>query len=151
VWGYEIQKQLLKAEGIVFDPDETICFNSFFASSLKTSLRVINVYLDFGLVYLGCAIPLWVLWQIGTVIGVIVGMKIPESWSLDFAVPLTFMAIMLPNLRDLAADAAALTSGFISVIAFEDLENWRRGQVVRVFSAVEVPADRRLQVGIRLG
>jgi len=45
-------------------------------------------------------------------------LKIPESWSLDFAVPLTFIAIMLPNLRDLAAGAAALTSGFISVIAF---------------------------------
>lgn len=68
--------------------------------------------------YLGCAIPLWVLWLIGTVIGVIVGLKIPESWSLDFAVPLTFMAIMLPNLRDWAAGVAALTSGLISVVAF---------------------------------
>ncbi len=68
--------------------------------------------------YLGCAIPLWVLWQIGTVIGVIVGLKIPESWSLDFAVPLTFMAIMLPNLRDVAAGVAALTSGFIAVAGF---------------------------------
>jgi len=27
--GYEIQKQLLKAEGIVFHPDEMICFDSF--------------------------------------------------------------------------------------------------------------------------
>jgi len=27
--GYEIQKQLLKSEGIVFDPDETIRFDSF--------------------------------------------------------------------------------------------------------------------------
>jgi len=27
--GYEIQKQLLKAEGIVFNPDDTICFDSF--------------------------------------------------------------------------------------------------------------------------
>ncbi|NNF97849.1 MAG: AzlC family ABC transporter permease [Desulfobacteraceae bacterium] len=68
--------------------------------------------------YLGCAIPLWVLWQVGTVIGVVVGLKIPESWSLEFAVPLTFMAIMLPNLRDWAAVAAALTSGIIAVAAF---------------------------------
>jgi len=27
--GYEIQKQLLKAEGIVFDPDDAIHFDSF--------------------------------------------------------------------------------------------------------------------------
>ena len=68
--------------------------------------------------YLGCALPLWVLWQAGTVIGVIVGIKIPASWALDFAVPLTFMAIMLPNLRDAATVVSAITSGFVSVTAF---------------------------------
>ncbi len=68
--------------------------------------------------YLGCAVPLWVLWQVGTVIGVQVGLKIPDSWSLEFAVPLTFMAIMLPNLKDKAAVLAAISSGFISLLAF---------------------------------
>lgn len=69
--------------------------------------------------YLGCAFSLWVVWQAGTVIGVIVGLKIPETWSLDFAIPLTFMAIMLPNLKDRAAILAAISSGLISLLAFQ--------------------------------
>jgi 4-azaleucine resistance transporter AzlC len=69
--------------------------------------------------YLGAALGLWVTWQAGTVVGVLVGMKVPPSWGLDFAIPLTFLAILLPNLKDLSSLAAALAAGVVSTLAFD--------------------------------
>jgi predicted branched-subunit amino acid permease len=41
--------------------------------------------------YVGAALGLWVTWQTTTVIGVVVGARVPDSWQLTFAVPLTFL------------------------------------------------------------
>jgi 4-azaleucine resistance transporter AzlC len=40
--------------------------------------------------YLGVAIPLWVNWQVTTLIGALVGSSIPDDIPLDFAIPLCF-------------------------------------------------------------
>ncbi|MDJ0829002.1 MAG: AzlC family ABC transporter permease [Desulfobacterales bacterium] len=66
--------------------------------------------------YAGCAIIMWLTWQIGTVIGVYLGLQVPRSWSLDFAIPLTFMALLLPTVKDVASAAAAIASGCIAVV-----------------------------------
>ena len=41
----------------------------------------------------------------------------PESWSLDFTLPLTFIALVFPGLRDRPAAAAALAAGILAVLA----------------------------------
>jgi predicted branched-subunit amino acid permease len=65
---------------------------------------------------LGTGMTLWICWQISTITGVIFGATIPQSWSLGFAIPLTFIAIVAPAIRRRADLAACLTAGIISVV-----------------------------------
>lgn len=64
----------------------------------------------------GCA--LWITWQLSTALGIFLGAAIPESWSLEFALPLTFIAMLVPVLRDRPAIAAALSAGAVALLAF---------------------------------
>jgi 4-azaleucine resistance transporter AzlC len=67
--------------------------------------------------YLGAALPLWATWQLSTMAGVLLGAQIPESWSLDFAIPLTFIGIAVPAIKDNAAVVAAVSAGLIATLA----------------------------------
>jgi 4-azaleucine resistance transporter AzlC len=61
--------------------------------------------------FLGAGLALWTCWQISTAIGIFLGTQIPSSWSLDFTISLTFIALVMPLLRDRASVVTALTSG----------------------------------------
>lgn len=61
--------------------------------------------------YLGTAVTLWVVWQVGTLAGALVGATIPAGFSLEFAVPLTFLALLFHALDDRPTRAAALVGG----------------------------------------
>ena len=50
--------------------------------------------------FLGAGMLLWVTWGVTTVAGVLLGSVIPASWQLEFVVPLCFIAILAPLLRD---------------------------------------------------
>ncbi len=67
--------------------------------------------------YTGAAIALWVTWQITTATGVLVGAQVPDSWSLDYAVPLMFLALLIPMLTSRPAVVAALVGGGIATVA----------------------------------
>lgn len=67
--------------------------------------------------YLGAAIPVWVVWMVCTVVGVVLGAQIPAEWSLDFTIPLTFMALLFPAMRDRPAVLAAIVAGLAAVLA----------------------------------
>ncbi len=66
--------------------------------------------------YLGTATPLWVVWQICTLIGVVLGASVPTTWSLDFAVPLVFLSLLVLALRDLGTVVAAGASALVVVL-----------------------------------
>lgn len=66
---------------------------------------------------LGTALPIWVAWQVATVLGVIAGAAVPQAWKLEFAAPLAFIAMSIPLLRDRAMVAAALAAGATVVLA----------------------------------
>ena len=66
----------------------------------------------------GAGATLWTTWQISTALGIFLGAAIPESWSLDFALPLTFIAMVVPVLKNQPAIAAALSAGIVALIAF---------------------------------
>jgi len=68
--------------------------------------------------WLGAGITLWVFWQVSTAVGIFLGAAIPESWSLDFALPLTFIAMIVPVLRDRPAIAAALSAGAVALVSY---------------------------------
>ena len=65
---------------------------------------------------LGSGSLLWISWQTSTILGVVIGETIPESWSLTFAIPLTFIAIIAPILRTRAEITAAVSAGSLSII-----------------------------------
>jgi 4-azaleucine resistance transporter AzlC len=65
---------------------------------------------------LGTGLTLWLAWQLSTAIGIFLGTHIPAHWSLDFALPLTFLALISPTLSDRPAWAAALSAGILAVV-----------------------------------
>jgi 4-azaleucine resistance transporter AzlC len=67
---------------------------------------------------LGAGLGLWTCWQLSTMAGIFLGAVIPSSWSLDFALPLTFIALIVPALRDRAGVTAALVAGTAAVVTF---------------------------------
>jgi branched chain amino acid efflux pump len=67
--------------------------------------------------FLGAALAVWITWQTGTAIGVFLGRWVSEGWSLDFVLPLTFIALALPTIKDRATTAAALLAGVAAVFA----------------------------------
>ena len=68
--------------------------------------------------YLGCGLALWACWNASTAAGIFAGAQIPASWPLDFALPLTFIALVVLSLRDRDNLAAALCAGVCAVLAF---------------------------------
>ncbi|HEY3073641.1 MAG TPA: AzlC family ABC transporter permease [Burkholderiales bacterium] len=66
--------------------------------------------------FLGAALAVWFGWQLAVAAGILIGAGVPASWRLEFAAPLTFLAMTVPLLRDRAMVAAALVAG-ITVVA----------------------------------
>jgi predicted branched-subunit amino acid permease len=50
--------------------------------------------------FLGSGGLLWIVWQFATLAGILAGQVIPASWQLEFVVPLCFLAVLAPLLRD---------------------------------------------------
>ena len=73
-----------------------------------------------GMHFLGCGVALWSVWQITCMVGFLAGNLIPSAWSLEFAVPLCFIALVAPLFRDAPAVIAALTAG-VAVLLLSDL------------------------------
>ena len=67
--------------------------------------------------YLGAGLALWGGWQLSTVAGVMLGARLPAHWPLDFALPLTFIAIVAPLIRSWAMLATAAVSGIVALLA----------------------------------
>ena len=67
---------------------------------------------------LGAGFALWFIWQVSTALGIFLGTAIPDSWSLDFALPLTFIAMVVPALKNRPMIAAALSAGLIALLAY---------------------------------
>ena len=57
---------------------------------------------------------LWGLWQACTVVGAFVGQIIPVFWSLEFMIPLTFLALALNTLKTRSHQVAALIGAIVS-------------------------------------
>ncbi len=64
---------------------------------------------------LGAGLTLWASWQASTALGLFVGARVPAAWSLEFTLPLMFIAIVVSQLKDRAGIAAALVAGGLAV------------------------------------
>lgn len=66
--------------------------------------------------FFGAGFALWSSWQISTWLGLVIGAQIPTSWSLDFALPLTFIALVVPMIKDRPGLFAAISSSVIATL-----------------------------------
>lgn len=66
--------------------------------------------------YLGAALPLYVNWQIFTLAGALLGAAIPDSIPLEFAIPMVFLVLLVPALKDRPGIAAAITAGVLATV-----------------------------------
>jgi 4-azaleucine resistance transporter AzlC len=69
--------------------------------------------------YLGVAVPLWLTWQVTTIIGALVGSKIPDEIPLDFAIPLCFLVLLVPTMKDRPTVVAGVVGGVGAVLVAE--------------------------------
>jgi len=67
--------------------------------------------------YMGVITPVCPMWYVATYGGAVLGDVIPQSLPIDFAVPITFLALIVPMLRSFAHVVAALVS-IIGVLVF---------------------------------
>ena len=51
--------------------------------------------------------------------GIFLGAWVPEGWSLEFVIPLTFMALLFPAITDPATGAAAASAAVAAVLVAE--------------------------------
>jgi predicted branched-subunit amino acid permease len=76
---------------------------------------------------LGTGAFTWVVWQGSVAAGVFVGARVPVHWSLDFAIALTFLALLPQVVVDRATLAAALAGGGAALVT--DLMPFQLGLV----------------------
>jgi 4-azaleucine resistance transporter AzlC len=69
--------------------------------------------------FLGAGLTLWATWQASTAVGIFLGATLPSNLPLDFALPLTFIAIIMPAIKDRPSIAAALSAGTVAVLAYD--------------------------------
>lgn len=67
--------------------------------------------------FTGAALTLWVPWQLSTLIGVVVGAQLPEGLSLEFAIPLVFVALLVLTVRSRPDLTASIVGGAAALIA----------------------------------
>jgi len=60
----------------------------------------------------------WVIWQSTTVLGIVLGSAIPEELGLSFAVPLTFLALLVNDFRKLINVIVIIISGLVATIGY---------------------------------
>jgi len=85
---------------------------------------------------LGAGVVLWTNWQISTALGIFLGKAIPDSWSLDFALPLTFIAMVVPVLKNRPMIAAALSAGVVALVVYS--LPYRLGLIVAALVGIAV-------------
>lgn len=60
--------------------------------------------------FMGTVAPICPMWYVFTLVGALVGQQIPETWAMDFVIPIAFLALIGPMLRTPAHLIAALTA-----------------------------------------
>ena len=87
---------------------------AFAVSHQRYTQRPTSDFMHYHL--LGSGLMLWFCWQVSTAIGILSGPTIPESFQLGFAIPLTFIAVIIPSLTHFPAIFSAISAGLAALI-----------------------------------
>lgn len=74
---------------------------------------------DKAMFYCGSGLMMWLPFNVSTLVGVYLGVLIPEELGLDFAIPLTFMALVAPRITDQPTLFAAVVAGVVAFMGQE--------------------------------
>ena len=68
---------------------------------------------------LGAGLTLWIVWQLTTVIGILLGSIVPEELGLSFTIPLTFLALLINYFKKIDHLIVIFLSGLSSILFYE--------------------------------
>lgn len=67
----------------------------------------------------GLMLPNWIAWQIGSILGIMLGSQVPSGWGLGFAGTLAIVCVMLPLIQNKAALAGVVVAGSVALLAHQ--------------------------------
>jgi predicted branched-subunit amino acid permease len=85
--------------------------NDYFKNNKKDKYKYLHL--------LGGGLNCWTIWQVTTIIGIYLGSIIPEKLGLSFAIPLTFLALLVNDFRKLINVIIILISGSIATLGYQ--------------------------------
>ena len=84
--------------------------NTYFKNNKK------NKYKHYHL--LGAGFTCWIIWQISTFLGIVLGSVIPKELGLSFTISLTFLALLIDDFRKFKNIIVMLVSGIVATIGY---------------------------------
>ena len=70
---------------------------------------------------LGAGLTCWTVWQISTILGIVLGSVIPEELGLSFTISLTFLALLVNDFRKFKNIIIMLVSGIVATIGYNTI------------------------------
>ena len=70
---------------------------------------------------LGAGFTCWTIWQISTILGIILGSVVPEELGLSFTISLTFLALLISDFRKFKNIIVILVSGLVATIGYNTI------------------------------
>jgi len=70
---------------------------------------------------LGSGLTCWTIWQISTILGIVLGSVIPEELGLSFTISLTFLALLISDFRKFKNIIVMLVSGLVATIGYNTI------------------------------
>ena len=68
---------------------------------------------------LGSGFTLWLVWQVSSLVGIFLGAVVPEELGLSFAIPLTFLSLIIHEFRKPDHLIVIFVSGFLAILFYE--------------------------------
>ena len=67
---------------------------------------------------LGAGFTCWTIWQISTILGIVLGSIVPDELGLSFTISLTFLALLIGDFRKFKNIIVMLVSGIVATIGY---------------------------------
>ena len=84
--------------------------NTYFKKNKKNEFKHYHL--------LGAGFTCWTVWQISTILGIVLGSVIPEELGLSFTISLTFLALLINDFRKFKNIIVMLMSGIVATIGY---------------------------------
>ena len=70
---------------------------------------------------LGSGFTCWTIWQVSTILGIVLGSVVPEKLGVSFTISLTFLALLIGDFRKFKNIIVMLVSGLVATIGYNTI------------------------------